>query len=253
MMTRTTNVFWKRMLDWVASTDRTALLGLVAANLIPLLLSLFFDWEIGNLILFYWWENLVIGLYAILRLAFSSGDVLAENPLFSNNNAPSMPHLSERKVQARIKWFMVPFFTFHYFFFCFVHGVMLLVLLTEGGPFGFVDQRAFPISLLKTFWNSIPPGGAFALFGLVISHGISFARNYLFNGQYLQASPVAEMFRPYRRIVLLHVCILMGGFVVMMLGSSTIFVVIFIMAKTVFDALIHSRQHSAGKQPMMTS
>ena len=79
-----------------------ALFSLIV-DLSPLIALVFFDWGIDELVLFYWMENLIIGLGVLIRLLISA-------------------------VGGR-KWsglFIVPFFTLHYGIFCFIHGLFLI-------------------------------------------------------------------------------------------------------------------------------
>lgn len=228
--------WWARLsavLAWlkqaVMNTDRVSLYALLAANLIPVVFAVLCGWQVGGVVFFYWMENLVIGFYAILRLALAG---------WGTGN--SEKHGS--------KAFLIPFFTVHYFFFCFIHGVFLAVFFSgvfsgegpdklHGGPFSMLGN------LVGEFFAGSPLASVLAVLGLVVSHGVSFVRNYLIGGEYRNTDPGVEMFRPYGRIVLLHVCILFGGFFVLMVGSSTPLVVLFMLAKTGLDVLAHSREH----------
>lgn len=48
-----------------------AVAALVAANLAPLAGVLFFSWDLGEVMLLYWLESAVIGLFTVLKLALS--------------------------------------------------------------------------------------------------------------------------------------------------------------------------------------
>lgn len=52
-----------------------------------------------------------------------------------------------------------------------------------------------------------------------MSHGVSFAVNYIASGAYRTADPGRLLFAPYGRVMVLHVVILLGGFMVQALGS----------------------------------
>lgn len=220
------NRFFDSVLDWFSKTDRTALLALIVANLLPLILCLPLGWDIGNLIFFYWCENLVIGGYSILRLLLAQGKSKTDMPR-------GIPVVYQNI-------FLAGFFTVHYFMFCFVHGIFLMLFLSSGFPNNFDS----PFQQFAEFWAKLSLTGGLALLALVASHGISFARNYILNRAYVSASSHAEMFKPYGRIVLLHICIMIGGFTIMGLGSSRIFVVVFVLFKTLVDAIMHSRSHA---------
>ncbi len=220
----------------VASADRTALIGLLVANLMPIIFALLFRWDIGGVAMFYWWENIVIGMYAILRIALAAGKPGSVEP------------------PKYTKIFLVPFFCFHYFFFCMVHGVFLLVFFvgpesTESIGRGDMDLPGplfvLPVfgSVMSTAWNSLPTAGVFSVGLLLGSHGLSFARNFLARGEFKNAVPVIEMFRPYGRIVLLHLSILFGGFVTLIFGSPLLLVFLLMVGKTALDVAVHSATH----------
>ena len=217
-----------KILKWVSETDRTSLWGLIIANLLPVVLCLLFGWEIGSLVMFYWFENLVIGFYSILRI------------LAARDTQEPTTFL----IQGLKNAFLAGFYTVHYFGFCLGHGIFLLLIssMDFGGSLAFADSP-FDGNLFVNFWNAIPTGGLLSIAALFISHGISYLRNYIHGGEYLKTSASDEMFRPYTRIMLLHVCIIFGMMLVMMLGSQTYLVVLFVLAKTTLDAIVHSFSH----------
>jgi hypothetical protein len=205
--------------------DRLALVSLIAANVLPILVAILFGWDISDVVLFYWLENIIIGLWVIPRILFAQAE---DTGTVGVNQA---------------KFFLVPFFCFHYFFFCFVHGVFITVFTSgfSGGP-----PMHSPGELLRASLGGLSTAGMLALAGLVISHGISFFRNYIGHGEYRQAHPMGEMFRPYPRVVILHVCIIFGGFAVMMLGSPMALVVLLMIGKTILDATLHTASHGGN-------
>ena len=83
------------------------LMALTAANVLPLFGALFWGWEAFNIVLLYWAENLAVGFYNILKIAFAKVSHPAE-------------HLG--------KLFLIPFFTVHYGGFTAVHGVFVLAM-----------------------------------------------------------------------------------------------------------------------------
>ena len=218
--------------QWVQKTDTPSLIGLVIANIIPLILTFFFSWDVGGIVILYWWENVIIGFYSVLRIlgAQGQGDGGAEDVLQAANHG--------------IKFFLVPFFCFHYFFFCFVHGIFVL-LLTSGD---FESASPMDGNLLVNFWNALPTWGALSLLVIFASHGISFFRHYVRGREYVKTHAFIEMFRPYGRIVLLHVCILAGGFATMLFGQPIVLVILLIVGKTVMDAGLHIFSHRKSSE-----
>ena len=51
----------------------------------------------------------------------------------------------------------------------------------------------------------------FPVAALVLSHGISFFFNYIGEGEYRAARIASLMSRPYGRVVILHIVIIVGG------------------------------------------
>jgi hypothetical protein len=90
--------------------------------------------------------------------------------------------------------------------------------------------------------------GAIALF---VSHGVSFAWNYIGRGEYRRTSPVAQMFAPYGRLVVLHLTIVLGAWPVVLLGSPIGLLLVLVVGKTVLDLTFHLREHAkaAATQP----
>ncbi|MDZ7705575.1 MAG: DUF6498-containing protein [Trueperaceae bacterium] len=202
------------------SSSPIALAALVGANLLPLVGVLLFDWSLFAVMLLYWAENGVIGVFNVVKmLAASRGGWFGS--------------LGERL-------FLVPFFTVHYGGFWLVHGVFVFSLfgsgtqLTGSGPFG-VDLGAARQALGGDLW--------IALLSLVASHGVSFVLNFVGDGEFRQVTPSEMMFKPYGRVVILHVTIILGGFVVMALGEPIAALLLMVALKIGVDVAAHLREH----------
>lgn len=192
----------------VRATSTPSAVGLVAANLVPLVGVLFFGWSLFGVIAVYWIENAVIGSYALLRILTAQG--------------------SEGTGQQTPKAFLAPFFVVHYGGFWLGHGVFLVSLFGETGGGDWVEGGGL---------------GVASVVALVVSHGMSFAFNYLAGGERKAAVPSLEMFRPYGRVVVLHLAILGGGFLVDALGAPTLALALFVALKTALDLGIHLLAH----------
>ena len=211
-----------------------SILALIAANFAPLFGVLFFGWDAAAIVLLYWIENLIIGVYNILRMILLK--------------------VKSRSAQFK-KLFIIPFFCVHFGGFCAVHGFFLLAFFKLGGnldafapqspwlgPFVFVQLL---VSVIAQLWESRPPGMEWPVLCLVVSHGISFIRNYLIGGEYLTLTIGKLMNRPYKRIVLLHVAIIAGGVPIMMLGSPAPLLCILVILKIGMDIWLHTKSHKA--------
>ncbi len=183
---------------------------LVAANLVPLAGVLFFGWSVFSTLLLFWVENVIVGAFNVLRMLVAQPQIGA---------------------MWAAKLFMIPFFTFHYGMFVTVHGLFVLTLF---GTFAHAVQAA---------------GIAPAAWGLALSHAVSFAFNYIGTGEYKSALVPALMFRPYGRVMVLHIVILGGGFLVATLGSPLIPLALLVVLKTGLDLFGHLREHAGLGRP----
>ncbi|HVH68756.1 MAG TPA: DUF6498-containing protein [Gemmatimonadales bacterium] len=194
---------------------------LVAANLVPLAGVLFFGWTVFATLLLFWVENAIVGVFNILRMLVATPQSAAA---------------------WAMKVFMIPFFTIHYGMFVTVHGLFVLALF--GGDVG----RGSPS--LALFERAIQSAGiAPAAWGLALSHGASFAFNYVGAGQYRTAPLPALMYRPYGRVMVLHVVTLVGGFLLQLLGSPLIPLALLVVLKTGLDLFAHLREHASALRP----
>ena len=76
----------------------------------------------------------------------------------------------------------------------------------------------------------------------MVSHGLSFYWNYLKNDEYQRASLNALMGQPYGRVIVLHLTVLFGGWVVMLLGSPLFALVLLVVLKTAADWRAHQAE-----------
>jgi hypothetical protein len=238
-----------------ASGLQGSLVALVVANLLPLFMALLFGWSLINVVIFYWWENVVVGFWTIGRISLVGSDhsAMASRlgiPVQYEGALQTNPG-SELK---KMKWFVLPFFMMHYSFFCFVHGVILVGIFAGSSPSGeIVDWDPFSapswpgplfiFPLMGSFASHmlvlLSTGGILSLGALIASHGLSFFQNYIGQGEYRRSVAIFEMFRPYGRIMILHLGILIGGALVMTLGSPIYLVLLLIILKTAADIVIH--------------
>jgi hypothetical protein len=95
---------------------------LVAANVLPLVGVLFWDWDVFALLVLFWMENVVVGVFFIVRMMFAD---LEDAALWLG------------------KLFMVLFFCVHYGMFTAVHGVFVFTLFGQvsGGWTGCARAR----------------------------------------------------------------------------------------------------------------
>lgn len=185
----------------------------VALNLVPIIGVLFWHWSAFALIFLYWLENVVVGvrtLASMLAAGLSQGGI---------------------KIVGALG--MGAFFTFHYGIFCLAHGAFVIFMFggvveaAQGNnAFGLVGVVR---SLFADQANLVVGFAAIALWQFVI-----FVL-FVLRGEARRASLSEIMGAPYGRIVILHVTIIFGGFVLMMLGWPIAGVVMLAVFKTIAD------------------
>jgi hypothetical protein len=229
--------------------SRPSVITLLAANVVPLLGVLFMGWSTFSVVVLYWAENVIIGAINVLKMivcnptedAINLANVSAKQ-LEGNSNqvrkllAQQAPRLALAHQASKL--FLIPFFIFHYGLFCFVHGVFVFTMLgNQGMPFG------GPLEVLPEFFDRLRAEGlTWALAALTASHLFSFFSNYIGRGEYRRVTVPLLMFQPYGRIVVMHIAILFGAFLIMALGSPVWMLVILIIGKTIMDLGLHMIQ-----------
>ena len=188
-----------------------SLLALLLANAVPVIGVLFLGWTVFPLLLLYWLENVIVGGFNVAKMLLAR---------------PAEP------IYWAGKLFLIPFFIVHFGGFTFVHGVLLVAFFGPKGlqPFDLLTAVPAAIRTNQLGWG---------LLSLVASHGFSFFWNYLKNGEYQRASLQTLMGQPYGRIVVLHLTVLFGGWIVMLLGSPVGALVVLVGLKTAADLRAH--------------
>ena len=155
-------------------------LALIVANIVPLAGVPWFGWEFKEILILYWAECGIIGVFNLLKMA-------AIGPW----------------------WEAVGyglFFIMHYGWF--MAGALAFIYITYIGGYGNetflpLDQLAADLSIL---W--------FALLALFLSHGVSFLLNFIGRREYEGREARKQMIEPYIRIALMFSMILFGSILV---------------------------------------
>lgn len=185
---------------------RPSVLLLISMNLIPLVGVLLLDWNIGFIMLLYWMETVVIGVFNIPKML----------------SARLPPQGETKRVGLAGGLFFAAFFTVHYGGFNLGHYVFL-----------------------KDMFD-LPPIGLdvlIALAGLTLSHGVSLAVNWFGKREYEKTDPGVQMFKPYGRVILMHVVIIVSGFLVLGFKGALPVLILLIILKTYADVVAHIKGH----------
>lgn len=214
---------------------------LIAFNLVPLAGVLLWGWNVATLLALYWVENGIVGILNVPKILLARGPATPPE-----GQSPDSPAAGPQAAT-------IPFFLIHYGIFWLVHGFFVFALPQF---VGFAGRSAIPVlDASPGFGFPIrepaaaglaPDMGAVALgaVGLAFSHGASFVMNFLGRREYLRVSPAAQMFAPYRRVMVLHMTIIFGAFISLLLGSPVGAIVVLVLLKTGIDLALHRRAHA---------
>ena len=187
-----------------------SVLLLIAANLVPLAGTAFFGWRLSDVMVLYWAESAVIGLFNVLKIVKIGG----------------WPGL-----------FAALFFLGHFGGFMAVHFLFIYSIFVEGfggeGPSGSLSEV---FTLFAALWP--------ALLALFVSHAYSYYSNFLGRQEYRRRTVKDQMSDPYGRIIFMHLVLIFGGGLALVLGEPTLVIIGVIVLKIVFDVRAHLKQHS---------
>jgi len=189
---------------------RPSAIVLLGVNALPLAGVVFLDWQVFDVLLLYWVENVVIGAVNVLRMFRCK----PTNPL----------QLRDRR------WNLIPFFIVHYGMFCWGHLTALLGLFATGNNYS---------TSLAELWS---PAFILAVIGMFASHLFSFASNFLGDGEYRRTTLRQLMRRPYGRILVLHITIIAGGGLIQALGEPVYLLLVLVVVKTLMDVKLHAME-----------
>jgi hypothetical protein len=161
-------------------------------------------------VLFYYWlESAVVGAYNIPRMLMIS---------------PVRRDSAGVRIAARShKTSGIIFFALHYSGFMAGHWFAIYSLFDK-----------VQISLTAV---------AMGIVSFSISHGVSFFVNYVGHKEYEKVTVSQQMVAPYRRIVVMHVTIILCAFLLSLLGLPRVVLTILVLLKIVIDVVFHLREH----------
>lgn len=214
-----------------------AVVGLLAANFLPLAGVLWWGWSVFEVLVVYWLESGIVGALNVPRILLAAGDERGDG----SNVVLRINGRVVRPGDTGSPWDNVGlagFFLVHYGIFWVVHGVFVFVLplFAPGTAAEWYGDASLATILL-------------AAGSLLVSHAASFVTNYLWREEYRETTPGEQMFAPYGRVVVLHVTIIFGAFLIAMFGTPTVALVLLIALKTVVDLGAHLREHRRPDRP----
>jgi len=188
-----------------------AAVALIVANLLPIAGVLLFGWDLAAVMVLYWSESAVIGFYTILRMCI----------------------VEKLGAVMTVPFFLGHFGAFMAAHFAFVYGFFI----HKGGALPTVGAFEELRSIFLPLWPAVA--------ALVVSHGVSFFQNFIGEREYAGASTTALMAVPYRRIIVMHLTIIFGGWIVLALGTPAPALLVLVVMKMLVDLRAHRREHAA--------
>jgi hypothetical protein len=185
-------------------------LVLVLANLVPVAGTVYFGWDLASVLIIYWAESGVIGFFNLCKILVIGG----WTALFSGI-----------------------FFISHFGAFMAIHFLFLYHIFIQG-----IDSTSsVKLEEVAIFFTALWP----ALAALFISHGISFIQNFIGHQEYRNKTVGKQMHEPYQRIIFMHMVIIIGAFMMSIMGDSTVVLMLVIAAKIVVDIRAHVKERNA--------
>lgn len=221
-----------RLIAWYrVGSSAGAVVALVVANAIPLAGVLFLGWNVWTILIVYWIENGVVGVFNVLKMIKAQG---------IPDGAQSKWLINGRPAGDAGKLSTIPFFVMHYGIFWTVHGVFVTTLPVFGGISG---DGVDLIAGIQP-WSIV-----LATVALLTSHAVSYWFNFLGRGEYLRVSAATQMFAPYGRLIVLHLTIIVGALAIGITGAPAAAVGILVVGKTVMDVGFHLAEHRRATAP----
>jgi len=206
---------------------------LIAANLLPLAGVLFWGWDAFVILVLYWFETAIIGFWTLVRVATASREALGGITMQGSTRAPSPVGLAL-------------FFVAHAGIFMGVHFGFLWALFSGDWASRIHGPREFVEKLIVGTDLWIPLLVLFAARGIVFFYSRIGAR---LRAWLKPQRPVRATAAPadgivgaivggfYARIIVMHLAILLGGF--LSLFGSIAPLIVLIAIKTAVDLGMH--------------
>lgn len=210
-------------------------IALILANLIPLVGVLLFGWEPLTVFVLYLLESVIAGVFNVLKML---------SVYFLGNKTVA---LQKQPGDSGVSGFLlIPFFMAHYFFFIFVQCTLFFA-------FANIGSTAFnPVRLIENFKPYVMGDSGFAAGGIALSYTISYALDFMLNGEFTRTSLSQLMFRPYKRIIVQQFVVIAGGFIFILFSvflpraGLLLFITAFTLIKIWFDLLLEKKMNETG-------
>lgn len=181
-----------------------SLLAIIVTGLIPIWGVTNYGWDAIQIVVLFWLETLLVGIFTWLRVRDAERNAAQDEPF---------------QLSA--------FFLIHYGLFWLVHGVLTWLLVLVFMPGGGWNAAWLSTFGDRSFW--------LALIGIGLMLTMMYWRDWARPQAWRGADPAVEMFRPYGRVVALHLAVIGGFWIVSLSGGARNLVILLCVAKMLID------------------
>lgn len=203
---------------WGRALSRPLVLAGLAVDLFPIIGVIMFGWSAAPLVMLYWMENVIAGVMTLPRIFLSGASFGARGVL--------------------IGLFLCAFFIIHYGLFCAVHGsfLMMFIGLSEGSIDGQLSSL-MDVPAMFAFGLTAGQHVDWFVYSIIAFQMLVLIFEFLIRKEWLHTNPLAEMFAPYGRILVLHFGIFAGAAALFILGQPVVGVLALIVFRSVYGVV----------------
>jgi hypothetical protein len=220
----------RKLLDpayWLRALSHPIVLVGLLVDLMPIYGVLTWGWSAVPLVMLYWMENVVAGVMTIPRLIISGASYGAIGLLAGAG--------------------LSLFFTFHYGLFCAVHGTFLIVFAAMAeSPAAIGSAPMMDVSGMFDFGLRSGLHVDWMLYVIVAFQIIVFLWEFVIKSGWKNTNPMAEMFAPYGRIIVLHFGIFAGAAALFALGQPMVGVLALILFRAAWGIVTNAGRAGLG-------
>jgi hypothetical protein len=208
-------------MSWMRALSQPIVLLGLAVDLFPIYGVIPFGWNAVPLVMLYWMENIIAGVLTIPRIFLAGA--------------------SYGGIGFAAGLGMSAFFVFHYGLFCAVHGTFLMVFIAMGNG-GLADSGPIMMDMWAMFQFGLHSAihVEYFVYAIIAFQVLVFLWEFIIKGEWKNTNPMAEMFAPYGRIIVLHFAIFAGAGALFFLGQPVIGVLGLILFRAVYGVVVNS-------------
>jgi hypothetical protein len=193
---------------------------LVLQAIVFLVGILFLGWHADAIVVAYFFETVIIGLFHIIKMLIV---------YFSGNAQREALRNATVEQQKQTGFFLIPFFCIHYFFFLFVQSVFMFMFISNdtGNSFNVIANYA---AMLQR--EDVQQAVLVSCF----THAAMTMRDFILPKLYHEYSLAGMFFQPYGRVLLQQIVVILSGFFFMLFNGALVLAILLILFRTALDA-----------------